>query len=924
MAKGSWDELLKLINRYLRKNQDKEGVLKLLTRKEIGDMPAIGIRFRNPINETQYSLANKGMTRDRQYYLFKTYEKDIFDDIMKILNKVDDQGIKLGREQLKNLEYNVGVLKLLRNNNIKSADVLRKDGKNPSEVIKKQEKEGFVGEGGIMGSLEAQLKKLKVLAEEMDPKNIAKKEADEKALREIEFKKKYHGRAYTGRSDQYRGLSYQLAKLHEAGIIKLDDEIYKGIKEGKYHWAGAEFHTPDVPRVWRYHFGDEIFDKFDEVLGKFDDDTFIGPNAMVDWMKKNKIKPIKVEGPKNALDYLDETELIAHADEAQRAVDIYKGDDHFYSDIKGMSDKLKAENAMRAIVDNAENKKKYLEVLEKNYPEAYNKMDWKTAVDESHPAYKKDEIPNIQEAFEKEAYKVLSPGDEGYDEVMKKFTDKFAKDEPDNVIQGPWKKKTRTKEELIEKIRGLDENIAGKDIKKFGGKKYDKIDISKLSDKDLNKLVDELNMNQGKMAEVDSTGGTRMGYEEFMQLEKRNDEIQRALDRAKKMYEDLGEGTGNFQYDYATWMQKFGAKQKPGSYSISDQVLFIKSLKPIDAMKEANKVLKGTGRYKGLSKADQDKIIKDTEDHIFERDKPMHSDDIDPDDFDDSSYAEGGRVGLSEGTQPYTKEMFKKDTDLYIQAVFGVSKDSRPLFRKKGNEIVKKAIKEGVVSEEEAIEWVQGRVKLYKTLIDESKRQERTLGQEIRGVPGFSLPTSYGVEPDINKYYEDKKSQGGRVGFDGGGSPTQRLRQMIVDDMMYKTGVSEDKLQLIVKEITIDMSPDQIQASVIANFKKHFGSYAKGGRVGYSQGSGKNPDWGHGSVLDPEWDEGFDMEDTLRLLKQDQSGNQAFSASGNLDDLLQRLRMVVEGLGIYSDYNQNQRKQMQRSLTSQINVLLQN
>ncbi len=60
------------------------------------------------------------------------------------------------------------------------------------------------------------------------------------------------------------------------------------------------------------------------------------------------------------------------------------------------------------------------------------------------------------------------------------------------------------------------------------------------------------------------------------------------------------------------------------------------------------------------------------------------------------------------------------------------------------------------------------------------------------------------------------------------------------------------------------------------------------------------------------------------MLKQDQSGNQAFSASGDLDDLLERLRMVVEGLGIYSDYNQDQRKQMQRSLTSRINVLLQN
>ena len=76
----------------------------------------------------------------------------------------------------------------------------------------------------------------------------------------------WHGRAYKGRGDQYRGLSYQLAKLHEAGIIKLDDKIYDGIKEGKYHWGGAEFHTPDPNRVWRYHFGDEIFDKFDEVL----------------------------------------------------------------------------------------------------------------------------------------------------------------------------------------------------------------------------------------------------------------------------------------------------------------------------------------------------------------------------------------------------------------------------------------------------------------------------------------------------------------------------------------------------------------------------------------------------------------------------------------------------------------------------------
>ena len=101
--------------------------------------------------------------------------------------------------------------------------------------------------------------------------------------------------------------------------------------------------------------------------------------------------------------------------------------------------------------------------------------------------------------------------------------------------------------------------------------------------------------------------------------------------------------------------------------------------------------------------------------------------------------------------------------------------------------------------------------------------------------------------------------------------------------------------------------------------------FAQGGRVGYSQGGDYNYHWGHGDsqVLDPEWDEGFDNIDEIkRMLKQDQVGNQVSASSGELDDLLQRLGMVVDGIGIYSDYNQTQRKQMQRSLTSQINVLL--
>ena len=72
----------------------------------------------------------------------------------------------------------------------------------------------------------------------------------------------------------------------------------------------------------------------------------------------------------------------------------------------------------------------------------------------------------------------------------------------------------------------------------------------------------------------------------------------------------------------------------------------VKSMDPIEAMKEANKVIKREGPYKNLSGAEAKKILKDTEDHIFERDiKPKETDM----DFDDNDFAEGGRIGFKKG-----------------------------------------------------------------------------------------------------------------------------------------------------------------------------------------------------------------------------------------------------------------------------------
>ena len=78
-------------------------------------------------------------------------------------------------------------------------------------------------------------------------------------------------------------------------------------------------------------------------------------------------------------------------------------------------------------------------------------------------------------------------------------------------------------------------------------------------------------------------------------------------------------------------------------------------------------------------------------------------------------------------------------------------------------------------------------------------------------------------------------AKGGRINFDSGGSPLQKLKQEIVESMRpYAPGVSENKLQIIVKDITFDMSPEEAQASAVSNFQKLFGM-ANGGRVGYAK-----------------------------------------------------------------------------------------
>ena len=82
------------------------------------------------------------------------------------------------------------------------------------------------------------------------------------------------------------------------------------------------------------------------------------------------------------------------------------------------------------------------------------------------------------------------------------------------------------------------------------------------------------------------------------------------------------------------------SKMETNNFSLNT-ITKIKSMKPMDAMKEANLVAGKKGKYANLNDNQVKKIIDDTNDHIFERDIP-----IDPEDM-----ARGGRAGYAVGNQ---------------------------------------------------------------------------------------------------------------------------------------------------------------------------------------------------------------------------------------------------------------------------------
>ena len=115
----------------------------------------------------------------------------------------------------------------------------------------------------------------------------------------------------------------------------------------------------------------------------------------------------------------------------------------------------------------------------------------------------------------------------------------------------------------------------------------------------------------------------------------------------------------------------------------------IKSMEPINAMKEANLVIGRKGDYKNLTKEDAKKILDETEDHIFERN--VERSEFDPPD----EFAKGGiaRLGFKAGGIDKARRAFLKVLGAGAATVGAVKTGLLKLGKGPGKEAVKEIVK---------------------------------------------------------------------------------------------------------------------------------------------------------------------------------------------------------------------------------------
>ena len=183
----------------------------------------------------------------------------------------------------------------------------------------------------------------------------------------------------------------------------------------------------------------------------------------------------------------------------------------------------------------------------------------------------------------------------------------------------------------------------------------------------------------------------------------------------------------------------------------------ITSMEPVEAMKEANKVIRREGKYKNLSQEDSKKILQDSEDWIFQRDpsdkydyknkRPFRDDpNYDPDDPPDE-FAKGGiaRVGYKAGGIDKARRAFLKILGAGAATVGAVKTG---LLKLGGKQVVKEVVKTAPAPGKP--EWFDALVNKVITQGEDVTKEMATLDRQV--IHRYKLDTDETV--DVTQYLD--------------------------------------------------------------------------------------------------------------------------------------------------------------------------
>ena len=362
----------------------------------------------------------------------------------------------------------------------------------------------------------------------------------------------------------------------------------------------------------------------------------------------------------------------------------------------------------------------------------------------------------------------------------------------------------------------------GKDVRKLADKKFQRyvksaqnqgVDLDKLSEQEAKYMLE---LNKPKEPVVLSNEDAYAFLNQFLNQGKGKSEI---IKFPKDKIKDINKAKsrppkteiiGGIQTTRG--LGDLFPKQVEKTVTVRTVIEDIKKLDPMDSMKETNRVLRGEGKYKNLSKADREKIAGDESvtDHIFERN-------IEPDPED---FAYGGVAGMLGERTGYQEGKTAKKSFIKLIPQYDEKGNLIPVFSKTGKQQIEGA-PEGITSDKEVFNLIVGLdIPITEKInilgdIGFSKYRDRIEkdDQEL-----FLMDPASNVNKNIGIGYEDNGLSG---------------------SIMYNPDTKYKQFQISKK-------------------------FNEGGRVPYSKGSSSE-------VLPPDFDE-LDHDELMHIIKLLQAG----------------------------------------------------